>query len=266
MPLPEKIVWPWDPAFEPQTHKRKTEEELPAPTPEAKPTERGIRAVLLGPPGSGKGTQAPKFAEKFRACHLATGDLLRAELSSGSKLSEEFKKYMDAGQLVPDDLVCKLVDRTLDRPDCKSGFILDGFPRTTVQAEKLDELLDKRKSPLDAVVELSIDDDLLVRRITGRLFHIPSGRSYHEEFNPPKKPMTDDVTGEPLTRRSDDNEGVLKKRLGVYHQQTKPLVDYYTKRGIHTGLDASLPMQEVSAKIDALFTKLTSSKNRTDFE
>ncbi|KAH7684665.1 adenylate kinase, partial [Aphelenchoides avenae] len=129
----------------------------------------------------------------------------------------------------------------------------------------LDQLLEKRKTPLDTVVEFAIDEELLVRRITGRLFHLASGRSYHEEFHPPRKPMTDDVTGEPLVKRADDNEATLRKRLDVYKKQTSPLVEYYSKRGIHTRVDAALPMADVSKKIDALFTRFTQAKDRVMF-
>lgn len=226
---------------------------------------RGIRAVFLGPPGSGKGTQAANFAHSYCACHLSTGDLLRAEIQAGTDLGKRIESTIKEGKLVSDDTVCELIDVNLDKPVCKNGFLLDGFPRTTGQAVKLDSLLEKRHTSLDTVVEFAIDDSFLVRRITGRLFHIPSGRSYHEEFNPPKKYMTDDVTGEPLTRRPDDNVEALKKRLSTYHQQTSPLIQYYSKRGIHTAIDASQPMAEVFKKIDAIFTKFTKNKDRVSF-
>ncbi|KAF2660165.1 adenylate kinase-like protein cytosolic [Lophiostoma macrostomum CBS 122681] len=200
----------------------------------------GVRMILIGPPGAGKGTQAPRIKEKFCACHLATGDMLRAQVTKKTALGREAKKIMDAGGLVSDEIMVNMIKGELENnAECKSGFILDGFPRTVTQAEKLDEMLTTSRKPLQHAVELQIDDALLVSRITGRLIHPASGRSYHKVFNPPKDAMKDDVTGEPLIQRSDDNAETLKKRLGTYHEQTSPVVNYYQKTGIWKPIDAS---------------------------
>lgn len=201
---------------------------------------KSIRMILIGPPGAGKGTQAPKLKEKYCACHLATGDMLRSQVTKKTDLGVAAKKIMDAGGLVSDEIMVNMIKSEIaNNSECKNGFILDGFPRTIPQAEKLDEMLNERKTPLESAIELKIDDELLVARITGRLVHPGSGRSYHKLFNPPKVDMKDDVTGESLIQRSDDNADALKKRLVTYHKQTEPIVDYYKKTGIWSGVDAS---------------------------
>lgn len=200
----------------------------------------GVRMILMGPPGAGKGTQAPKIKEKFSCCHLATGDMLRSQVAKKTPLGKEAKKIMDQGGLVSDEIVIGMIKAELEtNQECKGGFILDGFPRTVVQAERLDQMLESRNQKLQHAVELQIDDGLLVARITGRLVHPASGRSYHKIFNPPKDEMKDDITGEPLIQRSDDNAEALKKRLVTYHQQTSPVVGYYQKTKIWKGIDAS---------------------------
>ncbi|QOU18590.1 Adenylate kinase [Brettanomyces bruxellensis] len=199
-----------------------------------------LRMVLLGPPGAGKGTQAPNLVNKFGACHLSTGDMLRSQISKKTELGLQAKKIMDAGGLISDDIMVGMIKGELENnPACKKGFILDGFPRTIPQAEKLDAMLAEKKIPLQKALELKVDDELLVARITGRLVHPASGRSYHKLFNPPKVPGKDDVTGEPLVQRSDDNADALKKRLATYHKQTEPIVKYYQKTGVWAAVDAS---------------------------
>ncbi|KAF9701287.1 hypothetical protein EKO04_000200 [Ascochyta lentis] len=203
-------------------------------------SQESVRMILMGPPGAGKGTQAPRIKDKFCACHLATGDMLRAQVAAKTALGREAKKIMDAGGLVSDEIMINMIKTELEtNQECKNGFILDGFPRTVTQAEKLDGMLTATQKPLQHAVELQIDDSLLVSRITGRLVHPASGRSYHKIFNPPKSEMTDDITGEPLIQRSDDNAETLKKRLATYHAQTAPVVNYYQKTGIWKPIDAS---------------------------
>lgn len=219
----------------------------------------GINSILIGPPGAGKGTQAQKLIDRYNVCQLSTGDMLREAVRNQTEIGKQAESVMKSGGFVSDEIVVNLVNENLDKPECKNGFLLDGFPRTIVQAEKLDVLLENRNQKLDAVVEFKIDDNLLIRRITGRLIHKASGRSYHEEFHPPKVEMTDDVTGEPLERRSDDNVEALTKRLDAYHTQTMPLIDFYANKGLHKAVDASLPADVVHNTITEIFDNLKKS-------
>jgi len=212
-----------------------------------------VNVVLIGPPGSGKGTQANRMKKEYGVCHLSTGDMLRSQVASGSKLGKSIEEQMKTAQLIHDDVVVQLIDTSLDKPECKKGFLLDGFPRTVKQAEKLEGLLRRRKTHLTGVVEFGIDDGLLEKRISGRLFHLSSGRSYHEVFSPPKKPMTDDATGERLVRRADDNIDILRKRLVTYHEYTTPVIGYYQAQGLHVRVDASQSQDKVFAAIKNYF-------------
>ncbi|OAF70775.1 hypothetical protein A3Q56_01497 [Intoshia linei] len=207
--------------------------------------------IFLGPPGSGKGTQAPFIVEKYKVMHLSTGDMLRNETASGSELGKKVSEIMDRGQLVSDDIVVELIDKSFTNNKSKS-FVLDGFPRTIVQAEKLDILLKKRHRKINMVVYFKVDENVLVERITGRLIHESSGRMYHETNSPPKVPMKDDVTGETLTKRKDDNEESLKIRLVAYNKSTNPLKAYYENQGILKSIDASKTSQEVGQQLENL--------------
>ena len=186
--------------------------------------------ILVGPPGSGKGTQAPKIAEEFCYCHLSTGDMLREAVTSGSELGKKADSIMKAGQLVPDELVFGLISNKLKSPDCKYGSLLDGFPRNMAQAEKFDDYLKTQNTKIDKVVEFTLNDNLLAERMSGRRIHKPSGRTYHVKLNPPKVEGKDDVTGEALIQRDDDKEDVIKKRIELYHKTTSPIVDYFRKQ------------------------------------
>jgi adenylate kinase len=184
-----------------------------------------MRLILLGGPGAGKGTQANYIKEKYGIPQISTGDMLRAAVKAGTDLGKEAKGYMDAGGLVPDEVIIGLVKERIKEPDCEKGFLFDGFPRTIPQADAMKEA----GVPIDAVVDVDVPDEEIIKRMSGRRAHLASGRTYHVIFNPPKVEGKDDVTGEPLVQRDDDKEEVVRKRLDVYHDQTEPLIDYYKK-------------------------------------
>ncbi|GDX85293.1 adenylate kinase [Methylococcaceae bacterium] len=183
-----------------------------------------MHIILLGGPGSGKGTQAQFIMEKYAIPQISTGDMLRAAVREGTPLGVEAKKVMDAGGLVSDDIILGLIKERITVDDCANGFLLDGFPRTIVQAEGLKNM----GVVIDTVIEIDVPDEKIVSRMGGRRVHLVSGRSYHIEFNPPKVEGVDDATGEPLIQRADDKEETVRHRLAVYHEQTKPLVAYYS--------------------------------------
>ena len=212
------------------------------------------RVVLIGAPGSGKGTQGPNLSNEYCWCHLATGDMLRAAVKAGTTQGLRAKAAMDAGKLVSDDIVIGIVKDAINQPACQFGAILDGFPRNTAQAEELDRILEADQKKIDKVVEFKIPDEKLTERICGRRIHQASGRSYHVTFNPPKVPDTDDETGEPLIQRPDDNESVLKTRLEAYHNQTEPICDYYRKKGVYAGVNADQPIKNVWSQLNEVFS------------
>jgi len=184
-----------------------------------------MRLILLGGPGAGKGTQATFITQRYGIPQISTGDMLRAAVKAGTPLGVAAKKIMDRGELVSDDIIIGLVKERIQKDDCQSGFLFDGFPRTIPQAEAVAEAL----ADIEHVVEIVVPDALIVERMSGRRTHLPSGRTYHIKYNPPKVKMKDDVTGEPLVQRDDDKEETVKKRLKIYHQQTEPLVSYYAE-------------------------------------
>jgi adenylate kinase len=184
-----------------------------------------MRVILLGGPGAGKGTQANYIKEKCGIPQISTGDMLRAAVAAGTPLGIEAKKVMDAGGLVSDEIILGLIEERLKEDDCKNGYLFDGFPRTLAQADSLKN----NGVPVDAVVEIDVDDDEIIKRMSGRRVHASSGRTYHVTFNPPKEDGKDDETGEPLIQRDDDHEDTVKERLNVYHDQTEPLISYYSR-------------------------------------
>jgi len=193
-----------------------------------------MRLILLGGPGAGKGTQANFTKDQYNIPQISTGDMLRAAVKAGSELGKKAKTFMDSGGLVPDDVIIGLVKERIQEPDCQKGFLFDGFPRTIPQANAMKDA----GVPIDAVVDIDVPDEEIIKRMSGRRVHLASGRTYHVTFNPPKEEGKDDVTGEPLIQRDDDKEETVRKRLEVYHSQTEPLVDYYKKWESSGGAEA----------------------------
>lgn len=201
--------------------------------------------LLMGPPGAGKGTQAAKLVEKFKIPHISTGDMFRAAVKEGTELGKQAKACMDAGQLVPDSITIGIVKERLAKEDCKAGFILDGFPRTTVQAEALDRTLAELAIKLDRVINITAPNSELVERMTGRRICKTCGATYHVAFNAPQKPGICDKCNGELYQRADDTEATVVNRLEVYQEQTQPLIEYYQDKGLYTEINGLQPIDKV---------------------
>ena len=212
-----------------------------------------LNLILLGPPGAGKGTQAKIVQDKYKIVQLSTGDMLRAEVSAGSELGQKAKQIMASGGLVPDDLIVKMIESRITKPDCKNGFILDGFPRTIPQAEALDAMLKESGLKIDHVVEMRVDDEAMIQRITGRYTCAKCGAGYHDTLQMPKtKGVCDKCGGKEFTRRADDNADTVRSRLKAYHAQTAPIAQYYGKKGSLKGVDGMAAIPEVTRQIAAI--------------
>lgn len=208
-----------------------------------------LRTILLGPPGAGKGTQAVKIVEKYGIPHISTGDIFRENIKNGTELGKKAQEYMNRGELVPDDLVIEIATDRLLKDDCKNGFLLDGFPRTVYQAEKLDEFLAARGSKIDKVLDIAVGKDELITRLTGRRVCKACGASFHVVNIPPKKEGVCDYCGGELIQRADDNLETVTNRIDVYEAQTKPLIDYYEKAGNIAHIDGTTGLDNVFADI-----------------
>jgi adenylate kinase len=209
-----------------------------------------MQLMLLGPPGAGKGTQAERLAARYGLVHLSTGEMLRAAVAAGTDVGRKAKAIMDAGKLVPDDVMNALIAERTQERDCEAGFVLDGFPRTIAQAKALDALLAEQDRPLGAVIELVVDDDVLVERISGRFSCNSCGAGYHDRFKPTRVAgVCDACGGDEFTRRADDNEATVRARLEAYHAQTAPLLPYYRDKGLLVTLDGMAEIDDVSEEL-----------------
>ena len=211
-----------------------------------------MKIIMLGAPGAGKGTQAKMIADKYGVPHISTGDIFRANIKNGTELGMEAKKYMDQGLLVPDELTDRILLNRVAQDDCKNGYVLDGFPRTIPQAEVLDSELTKLGDHIDYAINVDVPDENIVKRMSGRRACLTCGATYHIEHVPPKKEGICDVCGSELVLRDDDKPETVKNRLNVYHEQTQPLIDFYTEKGVLKTVDGTVPMEEVFAAITAI--------------
>jgi adenylate kinase len=215
-----------------------------------------LNLILLGPPGAGKGTQAERLVDDFDLPYYATGDILRAAVKEESDLGKEAKSYMDKGDLVPDDLICRVIMERIDSDEAADGFLLDGFPRNVSQADTLDDALKNRDRKLTAALLVEVDDDEVVKRLSGRRVCVKNGHNYHVEYDPPKNEGVCDQDGSRLVQRDDDKPETVKHRLEVYHDQTQPLVEYYEKEGIMRRFDGKRSPSEVHDHIRATLATL----------
>lgn len=214
-----------------------------------------MNVILLGPPGAGKGTQAQELERRRGLVQFSTGDMLRATIASGSDLGQEIKKIVDTGALVPDDIMIRMIADRIEQPDCRDGFILDGFPRTTAQAEALDRMLAEKGMKIDHVVEMAVDAEVLARRIGGRFSCARCGAGYHDEFQRPRKDGVCDRCGSTeFTRRSDDRPETVRARLAAYEKQTAPLLPYYREKGLLRRVDAMAPIEAVTREIETVLS------------
>lgn len=213
--------------------------------------------ILLGPPGAGKGTQARKLEQEFGLVQLSTGDMLRAAVAAGTEAGKQAKSVMEAGQLVSDEIVIAILRERMDGPDCRRGVILDGFPRTTVQAEALDAMLAEGGQSVSAAISLEVEDEAMIERISGRFTCATCGEGYHDSFKPTRVPgVCDKCGGTEMIRRADDNAETVASRLAAYHQQTEPLIRYYGDRGLLKSVDAMQGIEAVTRDLDAIVRDL----------